>query len=98
MSQWQSQPVALTAGMVSGATPLLAAEANTGTMRRLIAIQSRSAGALELFFGGGAVGAAGQGVPLAAGARLDFDNGMTFNGALWSLGGTAAEFVVFVFA
>ncbi|CAB4198785.1 hypothetical protein UFOVP1324_12 [uncultured Caudovirales phage] len=100
MSQWNTNPIALTAGMVAGTAALLAAEPASGTMRVLRGIQSRSAGALELFFADAqatTAGAAGQGVPLAAGALMKFEGDIPFNGAIFLLGGTVAEYVVLIF-
>jgi hypothetical protein len=98
MTKWVSTPIALTANMVAGTDALLVAEPIAATNKVLRAIQSRSAATpIELFFGGAAVGVAGQGIPLAAGARIDFHGDVPFNGAIWLLGGLAAEYVVLVY-
>jgi hypothetical protein len=94
MARWVLTAVQLTAPMVAGTTPILAKEScalGCGT-RRLLSVNSRSAGAIELFFLTG--GVAGQGMPIPAGGTRDFSSCNPFDGELYVVGGTVGEYVV----
>lgn len=99
MARWVMTTVTLDAAQAAGTNPILAAEggaAGLGT-RRLLAVGNRSASATELFLATG--GATGNGLPLAAGARLDFSGDWPpFDGALYILGATAGDKVVLLTA
>lgn len=98
MARWKTTAVQLTANQVAGIDPVVADENGPGTMRRLVAVQSRSAGAIEL--GMGAAPALGQGIPVAAAGLFPVPAGgdVTFNGALYVLGGSAGEYIVLIWA
>lgn len=95
MPRWTHTTVSLTAGQAAGTDPILAAEtgaAGTGS-RRLIAIGNRSASAVEFFFATG--GVAGNGMPLAAGGRMDLGAvNVGFDGALYVLGAAAGDEII----
>lgn len=96
MARWTQTVVTTSAGQVAGTSPILAAVPGLGD-RKLLSFTNRSAAAVELFLASG--GIAGQGVPVAAGATLQFHGAYPgFDGELYILGGTAGDKMVLLTA
>lgn len=99
MARWVMTTVTLNAAQAAGTDPILAAASGAAgtSSRRLLAVGSRSVSATELFLATG--GVAGNGLPLAAGARLDFSGDWPpFDGGLYILGAAEGEKVVLLTA